>query len=59
MNDRPKARDFAEVVRDFVEVKSTDDRPPIKLGAKNLAKLDRIRRLAQKLRQGSQTATHF
>jgi hypothetical protein len=48
MNDR-KPRDFAEAVKNFTEVTSTD-RPAIKLGAKNKAKLDKIRRLAAQMK---------
>ena len=50
MNDRgTKGRDFASAIKNYTEVQ-TADRPPIKLGAKNRAKLDRIRRLAAQLR---------
>jgi hypothetical protein len=49
MNDRDKARDFASVIKDYVEVTATD-KEPIKLGAKNQAKLERIRKLAAKMR---------
>ena len=47
--DRPKGRDFADAVVNFTEVTSTD-RPAIKLGVKNKAKLDKIRRLSAQMR---------
>ncbi len=51
MNDRrTKGRDFADFIRNFTEITSTDNKPAIKLGAKNLAKLQKIRRLAAQMR---------
>ena len=54
-----KARDFADSLRNYT-VQTTDQPSELKLGKKNLAKLDRMRRLAAKLKaQGPQTQTHF
>lgn len=42
-------RDFADAIKNFTEVTSTD-RPAIKLGSKNQAKLAKIRRMAAQMR---------
>ena len=47
---RTKGHDFADAIRNFTEITSTDNKPAIKLGAKNLAKLQKIRRLAAQMR---------
>ena len=50
MMRQPKGSDFTDALKNFTEVTSTDNKPAIKLGTKNKAKLDKIRRLAAQMR---------